>query len=67
MDKLVLGDPKQFPTEEVVFGHIGEGKVQWESLFGHIAAEHPDFESEWRFYKDGNQWLMKTIIPGTVY
>jgi len=61
MDKLVLDDPKQFPTEEIVFGHIGEGKAQWETLFGHIAAEHADFESEWRFYKDGKQWLMKTV------
>ena len=61
MDKPVLDNREQFPTEDVVFGHIGEAKAQWETLFAYIQSAHPDFESEWRFYKDGNRWLMKTV------
>ena len=55
-----MNNEAQVPTEEIVFVHIGEGRAQWDALFDHIASEHPDFESEWRFYKDGNAWLMKT-------
>ena len=61
MDKPVLDNQEQLTTEEVVFGHIGEAKAQWETLFAYIQSAHPDFESEWRFYRDGNRWLMKTV------
>ncbi|MBN1827294.1 MAG: DUF3788 family protein [Candidatus Eisenbacteria bacterium] len=58
-DRPVLNDPDQFPTEEVVFSHIGKRKVVWEALFGALHERHPEFEEEWRYYKDGKSWLMK--------
>lgn len=61
MTRPVMDDAGQVPTEEMVFGYIGEKKAQWASLFDWVQAEHPDLESEWRFYKDGNSWLMKTV------
>ena len=61
MTKPVLDNKEQVPTDEIIFGHIGEKKARWESLFSWIKSEHPDFESEWRFYKDGNSWLMKQV------
>ncbi len=59
MDPAVLSDRNQFPTEEVVFSHIGKSKRLWQSFFKHLHAEHKDFAEEWRYYNDGKSWLMK--------
>lgn len=59
MSDLVLTDKDQFPTEEVIFSHIGKTKTHWEALFNHIHANHTDFNEEWRYYNDGKSWLMK--------
>jgi hypothetical protein len=59
MEPLVLSDPNQFPSEEVIFSHIGKTKPLWISLFQHIDSDHPDFVREWRYYRDGKSWLLK--------
>ncbi|MEJ2010487.1 MAG: DUF3788 family protein [Acidobacteriota bacterium] len=59
MDTPILSDKSQFPTDEVVFSHIGKSKALWVSLFQYLAEEHPDFTREWRYYNDGKSWLMK--------
>jgi len=59
MDAPILSDKSQFPTDEVVFSHLGKSKALWESLFQYLAREHPDFTQEWRYYNDGKRWLMK--------
>ena len=59
MDTPVLNDKSQFPTEKVIYSHIGKSKSLWLSLFQYIADEHPDFTQEWRYYNDGKSWLMK--------
>ncbi len=59
MDLLVLTDKNQFPSEEIIFSHIGKTKVIWESIFKHIHSNHPDFSEQWRYYKDGQSWLLK--------
>ncbi len=59
MEEKVLTDKNQFPTEEVIFSHIGESKIYWESIFQHIHTNHPDFSEEWRYYNDGKSWLLK--------
>jgi hypothetical protein len=59
MEKLILTDPNQFPTEEVIFSHIGESQKLWLSFFDDIHQNHPDFTEEWRYYKDGYNWLLK--------
>ena len=60
MDKPLLDDKEQFPTEEIIFSHIGKSGIHWETLFGHIRKHHPDFTSTWRYYNDGKSWLLKT-------
>jgi len=73
MDKIVLTDKNQFPTEEIIFSHIGKSKVSWKAIFKYIHANHPDFNEQWRFYNDGKSWLLKvtrktkTIFWLTVY
>lgn len=59
MEPLVLSDKTQFPTEEVIFAHIGKSANVWNSFFDYIHANHPDIKEEWRYYNDGKSWLLK--------
>lgn len=59
MEEKVLIDENQFPTEEIIFSHIGENKIFWNSLFEQIHTNYPDFSEQWRYYKDGKSWLFK--------
>ena len=61
MDKPLLADKEQFPTEEIIFSHIGGSRIHWETIFGHIHNDYPEFVGEWRYYKDGKRWLLKTV------
>ncbi len=60
MDTL-LDDQEQFPTDEIIFPLIGASKAQWVILFEYLQNHYPEFVSEWRYYKDGKRWLMKTV------
>jgi hypothetical protein len=59
MEQPVLGDKDQFPTEEVIYSHIGKSKALWLLLFEYIHQNHPDFAEQWRYYLDGKSWLLK--------
>ncbi len=59
MDQLILTDKNQFPTEEIIFSHIGKSKILWESIFKYIHANYPDFSEQWKYYNDGKSWLLK--------
>lgn len=61
MKPLILTDKSQFPTEGVVFSHIGESSAVWSQLFQQIHKLHPDIAEEWRYYNDGKAWLMKAV------
>ena len=59
MEQTILTDKNQFPTEEVIYSHIGKSKELWLSLFGYIHENHPAFTEQWRYYLDGKSWLLK--------
>ena len=59
MEQPLLSNKEQYPTEEIIFSHIGRAKTRWISFFNFIHSEHPDFKEEWRYYNDGKSWLMK--------
>ena len=59
MEQPILSDAKQFPSDDIIFSHIGKTRALWISLFEHIHAHHPDFAQEWRYYRDGKSWLLK--------
>jgi hypothetical protein len=59
MESPILNDRSRFPTDEVIFSHIGKAKPLWITLFEFLDKEHPDFTREWRYYNDGKSWLMK--------
>ncbi len=59
-DKPFLNNPDQYPTKEIIYSCIGKRKTTlWISFFNHLHEHHPDFSEEWRYYKDGKNWLMK--------
>ena len=58
MEPHVLTDPTQFPSDEVIFSHLGARRALWESLFAFIRTAHPDFVERWRYYNDGKSWLL---------
>jgi Protein of unknown function (DUF3788) len=59
MEHPILNDKNQFPTEEILFAHLGKNKSLWIDLFRHIHQIYPDFAEEWRYYNDGKSWLLK--------
>ena len=59
MEERVLSDKNQFPSEEIIFSHIGKAKTYWQSLFSQIHSNHPEFMEQWRYYNDGKSWLLK--------
>jgi hypothetical protein len=58
MDARVLTDKNQFPTDEVIFSHLGRRRALWDALFTFIRAAHPDCVARWRYYNDGKSWLL---------
>jgi hypothetical protein len=59
MEPPILSDKNQFPSEEIIFSHIGKTKALWLSLFEQMHSNHPAFVEEWKFYNDGKRWLLK--------
>jgi hypothetical protein len=59
MQTPILIDKNQFPTEEIIYSHIGKTKPLWNSVFNFIHTNHPDISEEWRYYNDGKSWLLK--------
>ena len=59
MEENVLTDQNQFPTENIVFSHLGASRIYWESIFHHIHTNYSDFSEQWRYFNDGKAWLSK--------
>ena len=59
METAILNNKEQFPSEEIVFSHIGKHAALWNSVFEFIKINYPEIESQWRYYNDGKSWLMK--------
>ena len=58
MERAVLTDRNQFPTEEIVYAHLGRRRALWDAFFDLLRAECPGCTTEWRYYNDGNSWLL---------
>ena len=54
-----LTDPAEKPTGAVVHRHLGGVARLWDALFRRVHEAHPEFEEEWRYYRDGKSWLLK--------
>ena len=58
MDAPVLSDPNIYPTNDVLFSHLGKAKSSFISLFDYNHSNHPDFVEKWKYYHDGKSWLL---------
>jgi hypothetical protein len=61
MDQPLLSDKTQFPTDDIIFSHLGKTKDIWISFFEYLRENHSDIAPEWRYYNDGKSWLMKNM------
>ena len=59
MEEHVLKNKEEYPSEEIIYSHIGRTKSLWQSFFEYIHTNHPDFSEQWRYYNDGKSWLLK--------
>jgi hypothetical protein len=64
MDQPILSDQSQYPTDEIIYSHIGKTKDIWISFFDFLHEVHPEITGEWRYYNDGKSWLMKVTRKG---
>jgi hypothetical protein len=58
MEAPVLGNPELFPTEAVLFSHLGRARAAFVALFERGRALHPDMAETWKYYNDGKSWLL---------
>jgi hypothetical protein len=59
MEPPVLTDKNQFPTEKIIFSHLGKNKSLWVSVFDYIHSNYPELTEQWNYYNDGKSWLIK--------
>ncbi len=59
MEKPCLKDENEFPDDKVLSRYLGEAKNAWDSFADLLAESYPSFSGEWRYYKDGHNWLYK--------
>ena len=62
METPVLRDKNQFPTEAIIFSHLGKTKKLWEAVFAYIHSNHPNLTEQWNYYNDGKSWLLKVSL-----
>jgi hypothetical protein len=58
MEAPVLGDPGHYPTEAVLFSHLGRARAAFVAFFERSRALHPDLAEAWKYYNDGKSWLL---------
>ena len=57
--KPCLNDKDEYPDDEVLSRCLGKVKPAWDSFVALLDENYPSFSAEWRYYKDGNNWLCK--------
>jgi len=58
-EKPALGNPEEFPDENVLRNILGENYVLFEQLMDSAGHDSLNLEPEWKYYKDGHSWLCK--------
>ena len=62
MPQQLLHDPDVFPSDQVIYGHLGKARGLWEQVMECLTQVCPGAESQWRYYVDGKSWLMKVTF-----
>ncbi len=59
MEKPCLNNKDIYPDDEVLSRYLGKVKDVWDSFINFIDESCPSFSGQWRYYKDGKNWLFK--------
>ena len=59
MEKPILCDPDEYPTDDVLRRHLGRTIASWRAFMAFIGEHKPALSGEWRYYQDGKSWLYK--------
>ncbi len=62
MPQPVLHDPDVFPSDEIIFAHLGKTRRLWEEVMECLPQVCPGAQPEWRYYQDGKSWLIKVTF-----
>jgi hypothetical protein len=57
----ILTNQNEYPTEAIIFSHIGKSKALWKLIFEFLHTKHTDLKEEWKYYNDGKSWLLKVM------
>ena len=60
-DKMLLRDPKLFPSDQVLKGALGAALYSIMESFIETITGEEDLAVEWRYYNDGKSWLGKVV------
>jgi hypothetical protein len=52
-----LGDPAEYPGDEVLARHLGRAGPAYAALIESDASSRPAFGRTWKYYHDGKSWL----------
>ncbi|MCG8697731.1 MAG: DUF3788 domain-containing protein, partial [Bacteroidales bacterium] len=59
MEKPILKDKDEYPSNDVLSRYLGTSKEAWDAFFDFLTETYPAFSGEWRYYTDGKSWLYK--------
>ena len=65
MEKPVLSDPNEYPTDAVLSRCLGRAKPAWDAFRDLLKERYPQLSAEWRYYADGKSWLCKVTRKTT--
>mgnify|MGYP001769819664 CR=1 FL=1 len=61
MEKPLLKDKNEYPSDDVLARHLGDAKAAWDAFTARLAVDFSDASIEWRYYNDGKSWLCKLM------
>jgi hypothetical protein len=56
-----LSDPGIKPTDDYIFGILGDKQKLWKEIMSHMNQNYDGSEGGWNYYNDGKRWLFKLI------
>ena len=62
MEKPLLNDPEQPPTDELLKSILGDGFSVYTDVMKTVTSEAHGLIPEWRYYNDGKSWLCKMVF-----
>jgi phage terminase large subunit-like protein len=62
MDKMLLNDKNEYPSDAVLAKCLGKTKAVWDEFVARSGAVSGLALLDWRFYNDGKTWLTRLMF-----